>query len=289
MYVVDRNGMGHFRSGDNGQIVQSFQASSAGRMNGSPVYWNSPIYGPAIYLWPAGDPLKVFRLVNGRFITPASAQSTALAASGMPGGLLSLSANGNSDGTGVLWAALSRAGDANHAPQPGILRAYDASNVTRELWNSQQNATRDTLGNFSKFSPPTVANGKVFVATLSNKLVVYGLIGPSGGNAAPVVNAGADQNLPAPGTAALTGTATDDGNPVPPGQLTTTWSLVSGPASVDIQRAERAVDGRDLLRAWRIHDSPERVRWRGHVHRRRHGPRGRIGGLWYRSSRAVFQ
>ena len=62
MYVVDGNGMGHFRSGDNGQIVQSFQASSAGRMNGSPVYWNSPIYGPAIYLWPAGDPLKVFRL-----------------------------------------------------------------------------------------------------------------------------------------------------------------------------------------------------------------------------------
>src|SRR5207342_740580 len=84
-------------------------------------------------------------------------------------------------------ATLSRGGDANHAPQPGILRAYDASNVTRELWNSQQNATRDALGNFSKFSPPT---------------------------------------------ASLTGTATDDGNPIPPGQLTTTWSLASGPASV---------------------------------------------------------
>ena len=53
--------------------------------------------------------------------------------------------------------------------------------MTRELWNSQQNATRDSLGLFSKFSPPTVADGKVFVATLSNKLVVYGLIGPSRG------------------------------------------------------------------------------------------------------------
>ena len=135
---------------------------------------------------------------------------------------------------GILWAALSRGGDANHAPQPGILRAYDASNVTRELWNSQQNATRDALGNFSKFSPPTVANGKVFVPSLSNKLVVYGLIGPSASNAAPVVNAGADQNLTGPGTATLTGTATDDGNPIPPGQLTTTWSLASGPASVTI-------------------------------------------------------
>ena len=142
MYVVDRTNMGHFRSGNNGQIVQSFQASSAARMNGAPVYWSSPTYGPAIYVWPAGDPLKVFRLVGGLFTTPASAQSTALAAGGMPGGMLSLSANGSTAGTGILWAALSNAGDANHTPRPGILRAYDASNVTRELWNSQQNAAQ---------------------------------------------------------------------------------------------------------------------------------------------------
>ena len=232
MYLVDRTNMGHVRSGNNGQILQSFQASSAGRMNGSPVYWNSPTYGPAIYLWAAGDPIKVFRLVGSLFQTPASAQGTALAPSGMPGGMLSLSANGSAPGTGILWATLSRGGDANHAPQPGILRAYDASNVTLELWNSQQNAARDTLGNFSKFSPPTVANGKVFVPSLSNKLVVYGLIGPSAGNNAPVVNAGVDQHLAVPGQATLTGTATDDGNPIVPGQLTTTWSLLSGPAAV---------------------------------------------------------
>ena len=232
MYVVDRTNMGHFRSGNNGQIVQSFQASSAARMNGAPVYWNGPTYGPAIYVWPAGDPLKVFRLVGGLFVTPASAQSTQLAPGGMPGGMLSLSANGGAAGSGILWATMSRSGDANHAPQPGILRAYDASNVTRELWNSQQNSTRDTLGNFSKFSPPTVANGKVYVATLSSRLVVYGLIGGTGGNTAPVVNAGADRTLPSPGTATLTGTATDDGNPNPPGALTTSWTLVNGPAAV---------------------------------------------------------
>jgi PA14 domain/K319L-like, PKD domain len=236
MYVVDRTNMGHFRSGNNGQIVQSFQASSAARMNGAPVYWNGSTYGPAIYVWPAGDPLKVFRLVGNVFTTPASAQSTVLAPGGMPGGMLSLSANGTASGSGILWATLSRAGDANHAPQPGILRAYDAGNVTRELWNSQQNATRDTLGNFSKFSPPTIANGKVYVATLSNTLVVYGLIGGSGGNTTPVVNAGSDQVLLSPGTATLTGTATDDGNPAPP-QLTTTWSLVNGPAAVTFSAA----------------------------------------------------
>jgi len=232
MYVLDRNNLGHFRSGNNGQIVQSFQGSSAARMNGAPVFWNSPSYGPAIYVWPAGDPLKVFRLVGGLFTVPASAQSSALAAPGMPGGMLSLSANGGTAGTGILWATLSRAGDANHAPQPGILRAYDAGNVTRELWNSQQNAARDTLGNFAKFTPPTVANGKVFVASLSNKVVVYGLINPGAGNTAPLVGAGLDQTLASPTTTTLVGTATDDGNPVPPGQLTTTWSLAAGPGAV---------------------------------------------------------
>jgi hypothetical protein len=234
MYVLNANGMGRFRSGNNGQIIQSFQASSAARMNGSPVYWNSLEYGPAMYLWPAGDPLKVFRLVSGVFQTPATAQSTTLAAAGMPGGMLSLSSNGGTQGTGIVWAAMSNAGDANHAPQPGILRAFDAGNVTRELWNSQQKPTRDALGNFSKFSPPTVASGKVFVPTLSNTLVVYGLIGPSPLNAPPVVNAGVDQRLPAPGRTTLAGTATDDGNPKPPGVLTTTWTLASGPAAVAI-------------------------------------------------------
>jgi hypothetical protein len=232
MYVLDRNNMGHFRSGNNSQIVQSFQASSSGRMNGSPVYWNSATYGPAIYNWAAGDPLKVFRLVNGTFAIPAAAQSSALAPGGMPGGMLALSANGGTAGTGILWAALSRGGDANHAPQPGILRAYDAGNVTRELWNSQQNAARDSLGNFSKFSPPTVANGKVFVASQSSKLVVYGPIGPSGGNLPPIVSAGTDATITLPATLVVAGTASDDGNPAPPALLTTTWSLASGPAAV---------------------------------------------------------
>jgi hypothetical protein len=232
LYVVGRSNMGHVHSGDNNQIVQSFQASSSGRMNGGSVFWSSPTYGPAIYLWPAGDPLKVFRLVGGQFVTPASAQSTALAPGGMPGGQLAISANGGTGGTGILWAAISRGGDANHAPQPGILRAYDATNVTRELWNSEQNATRDRLANFSKFAAPAVADGKVFVSTLSNKLVVYGILSPSAGNTAPTVEAGAAQTITLPQTATLVGTASDDGNPVPPGALTTTWSLASGPAAV---------------------------------------------------------
>ena len=55
-------------------------------------------------------------------------------------------------------------------------RAFDASDVSRELWNSQMNAARDSLGNFPKFTPPTVYNGHVYQATFSKQLCVYGLL-----------------------------------------------------------------------------------------------------------------
>src|SRR5256712_12806236 len=56
-------------------------------------------------------------------------------------------------------------------------------------------------------------------------------------NQAPVVNAGADQVITLPSIANLTGAATDDGQPNPPGALTTTWSQVSGPGTVSFSNA----------------------------------------------------
>ena len=54
--------------------------------------------------------------------------------------------------------------------------AFDASNIGRQLWNSNMNPSRDSVGNFAKFVPPLVANGRVYVATQSKKVVVYGLL-----------------------------------------------------------------------------------------------------------------
>src|SRR5581483_9712201 len=96
---------------------------------------------------------------------------------------LSLSANGTQAGSGIVWALCAYSGDANGDTVPGILRAFDATDLSRELWNSKQNAARDDLGSFAKFNPPTIANGKVYVPTFSGQLQVYGLlqvIAPSG-------------------------------------------------------------------------------------------------------------
>ncbi len=61
--------------------------------------------------------------------------------------------------------------DANQHIVRGILRAYDASDLSKEIWNSQLaagdsvSADSDSIGNFAKFCPPTVANGKVYLAS----------------------------------------------------------------------------------------------------------------------------
>ena len=106
----------------------------------------------------------------------------------VPGGFLSISANGATAGSGILWAALPYNGDALRYIVPGIIRAFDPITLT-ELWNSEMESTgRDVVGYYSKNVPPVVANGKVYIPTFSNKLNVYGLlplaspqISPNGG------------------------------------------------------------------------------------------------------------
>ncbi|MGH8336167.1 MAG: choice-of-anchor D domain-containing protein, partial [Gammaproteobacteria bacterium] len=94
-----------------------------------------------------------------------------------PGGILTLSANGDQSGSGVLWATVATSGNASdNPPVPGELHAFDAADVSNEIWNSSMNAARDGFGNYAKFVPPVVANGKVYVATWSNQVAVYGLL-----------------------------------------------------------------------------------------------------------------
>jgi hypothetical protein len=85
---------------------------------------------------------------------------------------MTISANADQEGTGILWETT---GDYN-AGTPGVLHAYDASNLSHELWHSDMNLTRDQMPPVAKFVSPTVANGKVYVPTSANVVVVYGLI-----------------------------------------------------------------------------------------------------------------
>ena len=76
-------------------------------------------------------------------------------------------------------------------------------------------------------SNPNENDGRLYEITAS--------LPPIGGgpsNQPPNVDAGADQSIVLPALANLDGTVSDDGLPANPGQVTSTWSKVSGPGDV---------------------------------------------------------
>jgi hypothetical protein len=92
-----------------------------------------------------------------------------------PGATLGVSANGTSNG--IVWA-IQRVGSDGHnvgTNSPGVLHAYDATNLGTELYNSNQNATRDLMDYNAKWSSPLVVNGRVYIASV-RQLTVYGLL-----------------------------------------------------------------------------------------------------------------
>jgi Abnormal spindle-like microcephaly-assoc'd, ASPM-SPD-2-Hydin len=174
-YVLDTANLGKFNATDS-QVVQK-ERISASEFRGGPVYWQRSAAngGPLLFNWGVSDWVKAYAFNGTKFAASPSSQGSGTQI--WPGGILALSANGELHGSGVLWATVAASGDAeNNPPVPGELHALDAENVSQELWNSTMNASRDGFGNFAKFVPPLIANGKVYVATWSNQLAVYGLL-----------------------------------------------------------------------------------------------------------------
>ncbi|MFM9911148.1 MAG: PA14 domain-containing protein [Chitinophagaceae bacterium] len=176
LYLINRDNMGKFNAAKDTNL-QSFKTFN-GHLHGSTVYWSDAVGTGLTYWWSEYDKLKAFRIINGRFnIIPAMLGPQA-PNQGMPGSMLSISANGNTPGSAILWSTIPTTEDANHATVDGMLRAFDAADISRELWNSEQLTSRDRLGKFAKFCSPTIANGKVYASTFSNKVMVYGVAEP---------------------------------------------------------------------------------------------------------------
>ena len=183
IYLVDEDNMGQYHAGTDPSVDENLQEIEAfpNQLMGTPVYWadsaNNPNTG-LTYWWAQGDVLKAFRIDNlNRHMDPTPvAQGPASEQPQEQDGIISLSANGNTPGSAILWANYTLGTDSTFTGA-GILGAYDATNLT-ELWNSNQAAMRDSVGTFAKFVPPTIADGKVYLATFSHTVNVYGLLVP---------------------------------------------------------------------------------------------------------------
>ena len=214
LYILETRNFGHL--GDE-HALQHFQAT-ASHLH-SLVYWVSAKEGAMLYVWGQRDKARVYKFQGDKLLeTPAFMRNTAN--EGHPGAMLSLSANGQNDG--ILWAAIHATGDSWHESRPGILHAFDADDIRHELWNSLEIPARDDCGEYSKMAPPTIANGRVYLASFGSENVgtgqfcVYGLV--------PAETA---PKLPAPSGAKAEVRGT---------QLILTWTPVPGARVYRVQR-----------------------------------------------------
>ncbi len=175
LYLVDRDNMGHFNSANDSQIVQELK-SAIGGLFGSAAYFNNWIYFQG-----TSDRMKAFSITNA--VMSASPVSTSTPTLGYLGYTPTISANGTSNG--IVWVIQS---DAFPNNGPAVLHAYNATNLSKELYNSSQNLARDNPGGAVKYTVPVVANGRVFVGA-EFALSVFGIgnflpppvISPNGG------------------------------------------------------------------------------------------------------------
>jgi len=176
LYLLNKDNMGGWVSSSN-QVQQVVPLGSSSNMHCHAAYYKGSSK-EFIYVWSENDVLRAIPFDRGSNQLDRTGEIDFLGTggpTGQSGAVLSVSSNGSTDGTGILWASYASTGDAESFVSPGILRAFDANDVTRELWNNHQNVARDGAGNYAKFSSPTIADGHVYLPTFSNRVVVYGL------------------------------------------------------------------------------------------------------------------
>ncbi len=199
VYLLDRDNLGHYNpSVHNTQIVQwlpnavgtapiSVTNSVLPYVENSyttPAFWQNRTYFCGV-----NDVCKLFTMTNGLLSTQPTSQAATTFA--YPGASSVISAASSTATSAIMWV-IQRDTPNNAA----VLRAYDATNLANELYDSYQAAAgRDTGGPPVKFAVPTIANGKVFVGA-QRELDVYGLLASSRPRIATPVFAPAPGNYP---------------------------------------------------------------------------------------------
>lgn len=157
IYVVNRDSMGKFSTTGN-NIYQQLNGALAGGVWSTPAFFNNTLYYANV-----GGSLKAFAVVNAMLNATPTSQSAVQFT--YPGSAPAVSANGTTNG--IVWA--------HENTSPGVLHAYDATNLSHELYNSSQAGTRDQFGAGNKYITATIADGLVFLGT-TNSVAIFGLL-----------------------------------------------------------------------------------------------------------------
>jgi hypothetical protein len=163
IFVVDRDRLGGFHRDRNDVVLQL-----DGNLGGAQMYSNPAYFGNAVYYAPPGEPLRRYAVHAGLLSRQPVSQSRDTF--NYPGATPEISSNGDVDG--IVWT-VAVSGRVQGGP-PAELRAYDARNVSIELYDSGRAGKHDQPAAGTKFSVPIVAEGMVYFGT-QTELEAYGL------------------------------------------------------------------------------------------------------------------
>jgi Putative Ig domain len=172
LYVLNADHLGHYQDTN---ALQYFAIGTAGQhwICATPAFWNNKLF-----LAPVDKPMLAYTFdTSVDKLNPTTPTSQSPTRYPFPGSTPSVSASGSSS-NGIVWA-IDNTG-IRPCCGPAVLRAYDATNLATELWNSAKDPA-DAAGNAVRFTVPTVANGKVYIGTRGNNTGgVYGSTTVSG-------------------------------------------------------------------------------------------------------------
>lgn len=164
LYVVDRNNLGRFDP-QNDHVVNAIPDGSGHNtppagvtgFSSTAAWFNGKLYVVSAF----GGRAVAYTLGQNGQLTAAS--QTANTSFGTFPGSPIITANGAN--SGIVWLT---------DRQSNVIHAYDANSFSTEIWNSNMApGGQDSVGPVTKFAPPTVVNGMVYVGA-GNSLQMFG-------------------------------------------------------------------------------------------------------------------
>ena len=169
IYLLNRDDLGEYpgSSAPNAD-VQDFAI-------GNVIFNNFAYFNKTMYVGGSSEPLRAYAFISGtpkgQFDVNPSSVSPTTPGGGYPNGGVCPVVSANGTASPIVWVQEHTGTNG----QAAALRAYDATNLATELYDSNQAPSNaDHIAPTVKFTCPVVANGHVFVGG-QGKLDVFGL------------------------------------------------------------------------------------------------------------------
>lgn len=152
-------------------------------LHGTCAFYRSSVHGPMIFCMGENGNLRAWRINPDCTLTYLACSAEYASADckappgGMPGGMLTLSANGDKPNTALVYVCMPY-GNANNSISPGRFLIYDAENFgtyadgSKQLlpvWDSER---WGVTYKHCKFSRATVSGGRIFLPTYEARVIV---------------------------------------------------------------------------------------------------------------------